>query len=110
MPLLKIRTVSIALGVALAVLLVPLALTLRDLLREGDAASWVRLAALIAAIVAVASSLERQRAIRTVLAERQRLEDERHAADAMFRGILGIAADAIITVDETHRIVHFNKG
>ena len=32
------------------------------------------------------------------------------ASEAKFSGILGIAADAIITVDQTHRIVHFNRG
>src|SRR5689334_20980912 len=110
MPHLKIRTVSIALSVAIAVLLLPLSLTLRDLLHTGDVASWVRLGALLAAIVAVGLSLQRQRAIRTLVAERERLEQERHALDAMFAGILGIAADAIVTVDEKHRIIHFNKG
>ena len=32
------------------------------------------------------------------------------ALEARFEGILAIAADAIITVDETQRIVHFNHG
>jgi PAS domain S-box-containing protein len=32
------------------------------------------------------------------------------ASEAKFSGILAIAADAIITVDESERIVHFNEG
>ena len=41
---------------------------------------------------------------------RQRVEEALRASEAKFSGILGIAADAIITVDQTHRIVHFNRG
>ena len=110
MPLLRIRTVSIALIVALAVLLVPLGITVRELVRSSDGAAWARLVALLAAFVAVGFSLYRQRSVRALLAERQRLEEASHASDAMFAGILAIAADAVITVDESHRIVHFNKG
>src|SRR5262249_16683843 len=32
------------------------------------------------------------------------------ASEAKFAGILSIAADAIVTVDQTQRIVHFNRG
>jgi len=102
--------VSIALGIALLVLLLPLGLTLRDVVYVGDVASWLRLAALVATIIAVGISLYRQRAIRSVIAERERLDEARRASDAMFAGILGIAADAVVTVDEAHRIIHFNKG
>jgi PAS domain S-box-containing protein len=110
MPLLKIRSVSIALGLAIAVLFIPFVLTVRDLLRFGDVASWFRLAALIGAIAAVGVALGRQRAVRAALTQHQRLEEERHASDAMFASILGIAADAVVTVDESYRIIHFNRG
>jgi len=110
MPLVKIRSVSIALVLAIAVLFIPFALTMRDLLRLGDVASWLRIAALVAALAAVGFALGRQRAVRSALTERQRLEDERHASDAMFASILAIAADAVVTVDENYRIIHFNKG
>ena len=110
MPLVKIRSVSIALDLAIAVLFIPFALTVRDLVRSGDVASWLRLAALVAAIAAVSFALRRQRAVRSALTERERLEEERHASDAMFASILAIAADAVVTVDESYRIIHFNKG
>jgi PAS domain-containing protein len=110
MPLVKIRSVTVALTLAIAVLLFPLSLTVRDLLRLGDVASWSRLVALLGALAAVAFALGRQRAVRLALTERQRLEQERHASDAMFASILAIAADAVVTVDESYRIVHFNIG
>jgi PAS domain S-box-containing protein len=110
MPLQRIRSVTIALCVAIGVLLIPLGLTLRDLHRDPSLSGWWRLAALLAAMGGVGVALQRQRAIRAALAERQRLEEERHASDAMFAGILAIAADAVVTIDESHKIIHFNKG
>ena len=43
-------------------------------------------------------------------ADRWRSEEELRASEAKFAGILAIAADAIITIDDTHRIIHFNRG
>jgi PAS domain S-box-containing protein len=40
----------------------------------------------------------------------RRVEDDLRASEAKFSGILAIAADAIITVDQNQRIVHFNRG
>ncbi|MEX2325457.1 MAG: PAS domain S-box protein, partial [Gemmatimonadaceae bacterium] len=40
----------------------------------------------------------------------ERLEQELRAAEARFEGIVGIAADAIISVDETQTIILFNEG
>jgi PAS domain S-box-containing protein len=44
------------------------------------------------------------------LAQRERSERALRASEAKFAGILEIAADAIISVDEQLRILHFNRG
>lgn len=48
--------------------------------------------------------------MRSRLREHRRIQEEAQASEAKFSGILAIAADAIITVDHTQRVVHFNRG
>ena len=48
--------------------------------------------------------------LRSRLREQQRVQERLRASEAKFSGILAIAADAIITVDQSQRIVHFNRG
>jgi PAS domain S-box-containing protein len=60
--------------------------------------------------VAVALLVSQQAYMRARLGEQRRIQDELRASEAKFSGILAIAADAIITVDHTQRIVHFNRG
>ncbi len=48
--------------------------------------------------------------VRSRLREHGKIEAELRASEAKFSGILAIAADAIITIDQGQRIVHFNDG
>jgi PAS domain S-box-containing protein len=54
--------------------------------------------------------LARQLVVETRLRSRQQVEEALRASEAKFSRILGIAADAIITVDGSQRIIHFNRG
>ncbi|HWH50887.1 MAG TPA: ATP-binding protein [Gemmatimonadaceae bacterium] len=60
-----------------------------------------------AAIVLLAAQ---QLYMRSRLITHDRAEDALRASEAKYSGILAIAAEAIITVDQTQRIVHFNRG
>lgn len=51
----------------------------------------------------------RQSIVRDLMG-RARAESALRASEARFAGILAIAADAIVTIDEEHRIVQFNRG
>ena len=48
--------------------------------------------------------------VRSRLREHGKIEADLRASEAKFSGILAIAADAIITIDQGQRIVHFNDG
>lgn len=109
MPVAHSRRIRIALWIALAVLLVPLGLTLTDL-AAGDERAWFRLASLLVVSGALSIVLARQRSFEQRLKEQVGIETALRASEAKFSGILGIAADAIISVDHTRQIVHFNRG
>src|SRR3990172_1326115 len=74
----------------------------------SDGAQVLRLVTLLLAGGAIALFL--QRAIARQLRGRTRAEQLLQASQAQIAGILAIAADAIITIDDTHSIVHFNRG
>ena len=61
-------------------------------------------------LAAIALGLLLRRSIKRDLAGRAGVEAELRASEAKFAGILAIAADAIITVDEKQSILHFNHG
>jgi PAS domain S-box-containing protein len=109
MPVVHSRQFRSALWIALVVLLVPIGLALVDL-ANGDARAWWRLAALLTIAAALAVVLTRHLSLAKRLQEQADIEAALRASEAKFSGILGIAADAIISVDHERHIVHFNRG
>jgi PAS domain S-box-containing protein len=109
MPLVHSRRFRVALWAALLALLVPLGLTIADLGATGPQ-PWIRLVALTVIGATLVASLSQQRAFDARVRSQQAADDAIRASEAKFSGILAIAADAIISVDESQRIVHFNHG
>jgi len=79
-------------------------------LAGGDSRAWWRIGALLIAGGTLALVLARQTSFEKRLAEQAGIEGALRASEAKFSGILGIAADAIISVDHDRRMVHFNRG
>lgn len=103
--------IQIVLLVALAIVSVAAALQIavpaaaspqtRDVFRRAVLALVV-----LSAIIAFAGAWYMARELR----QRRLVEDELRSSRARFEGILSIAVDAIITVDEQQLILHFNHG
>jgi PAS domain S-box-containing protein len=110
MPAAHSQLVTNALRLAIAVLLVPVALAALDLAGGDLRFAALRLFALATAIVCVGVALRRQGIVRDVLLAQERAGIAMRASEARFSGILAIAADAIITIDAQHRVLHFNRG
>jgi PAS domain S-box-containing protein len=109
MPVAQSRRIRIALWTSLLVLIIPLGLALSDV-AGGGARAWLRLISLAIVGTALLILLSRQRHIETLIGEQARVETALRESEAKYSGILAIAADAIISVDSTHRIQHFNSG
>jgi PAS domain S-box-containing protein len=109
MPVVHSRQLRIALWSALVILLVPLGLALVDL-ANGDARAWLRLGALTFAECTLAIVLSRQTSFEHRLKTQEGIETALRASEAKFSGILDIAVDAIISIDQERHIVHFNRG
>jgi PAS domain S-box-containing protein len=110
MPVLLSRPLSTVLRIALGALSVDAALAVRDLVTEGGSAPVVRLVSWGVVAVGIVMALRRHRELEQWTRERQQVEDELRASEQRFAGILSIAVDSIISVDESFRIVHFNRG
>src|SRR5439155_23974516 len=77
---------------------------------SGGTHLWLRLVPLLVVGSVLMLLLARQRAFERRVREQLRVEDKLRTSEAKFSGILSIAADAIISVDESQRIIHFNRG
>jgi PAS domain S-box-containing protein len=109
MPVVRSQQLRTAVWIGLVVLLVPLGLTLTEL-ASGESRAWWRLGSLLFVGATLAIVLARQISFDKRLQEQAGIEVALRASEAKFSGILGIAADAIISVDQERRIVHFNHG
>jgi PAS domain S-box-containing protein len=109
MPLVHVRRFRLALWIALLALLVPVGLTLREVAADGPQ-SWLRLMALVVVTATLVGALSQQRGFEARVRDQQAADEAVRASEAKFAGILEIAADAIISVDQSQRIVHFNHG
>ncbi len=78
--------------------------------RQTASERFVTLTSAAIVLAAIALGLLLRRSIKRDLVGRARAEAELRASEAKFAGILAIAADAIITVDEKQSILHFNHG
>lgn len=78
--------------------------------RQSRSETFLSAAALTLVVTAIGLAALLWRSINRDLSGRGKAEDELRASEAKFAGILDIAVDAIITIDERQNIVHFNRG
>ena len=109
MPLAYSRRIRTALWISLIALLVPLSITLAEL-GLGGLRPWARLLSLAVVGVTFVLLLRGQSEFEARVRDQQKVSEALRASEAKFSGILAIAADAIISVDRDHKIVHFNHG
>ncbi|MEO7996461.1 MAG: ATP-binding protein [Gemmatimonadaceae bacterium] len=104
------RFVTRTLRLVIAALLVLAVDAIYDVVVERSVLVWIELGVLLIAIVLIEVVLRRQATIESLTRAQRQLNAELRASEAKFSGILAIAADAIIVVDDTQTIMHFNHG
>lgn len=105
------RTVTRTLRVVMAVLLALAISAVWNVSRPGGGAIyWAELVSLLVAMGLVEFVLRLQRRIHGLLDDQKQVNAQLRASEAKFSGILAIAADAIIVIDDAQNIMHFNQG
>ncbi len=91
---------------------VALGVSYRAAVAGGSEANWRAVPALVVLLLALALVLAwfAYVNLQRDLSHRSEVEAALRASEAKFAGILDIAADAIISVDDGLRVLHFNRG